>query len=120
MSYKTFVSTLPVYSDATPNQIGILAPYEQKLDIFKSNNNILENEYLGVFMSHILRPYSPLITDNMAVLHLFRKGRLPPSWRSHYRISKILIETFRRPLVFYISSKRNRADILSRARISCV
>ena len=43
MSYKTFVSTLPIYSDATPNQIGILAPYEQRLEIFKSNN-ILENE----------------------------------------------------------------------------
>ena len=102
MSYKTFVNTLPVYSDATPTQIGILAPYEQKFEIFKSKNNILENEYLGVSISHILRPYSRLITDNMAVLHLFRKGRLPPSWWSNYRISKILIETFHRPLVFYI------------------
>ena len=120
MSYKYYVNTLPVYSDATPTQIGILAPYEQKLEIFKSNNKILENEYLGVFISHILRPYSPLITDNMAVLHLFRKGRLPPSWRANYKISKILIETFQKPLIFYIPSKRNPADILSRAKISYV
>lgn len=46
MSYKTYVGTLPVYSDATPSQIGILAPYENKLELFKSNQNILENEYL--------------------------------------------------------------------------
>ena len=77
MSYKTYVVTLPVYSDATPAQISVVAPYENKLDLFTSQQNILENEYLGVFISHILRPYSPLITDNMAVMYLFRKGRFP-------------------------------------------
>ena len=120
MSYCTFVNTLPVYTDATPNQIGILAPYENRLDLFNSNNKILENEYLGIFIAHILRPYSPILTDNMAAMFLFRKGRLPPSWRTNYKISKILIETFRKPLVYYINTKRNPADILSRAFINYV
>ena len=114
MSYCTFVNTLPIYTDATPNQVGVLAPYENRVDLFKSDNKILENEYLGIFIAHILRPYSPILTDNMAAMFLFRKGRLPPSWRTNYKISKILIETFRKPLVYYINTKRNPADILSR------
>ena len=71
MSHCTFVNTLPVYTDAAPDQIGVLAPYENKLDLFKSKN-ILENEFLGIFAAHILRPYSPILTDNMAAMHLFR------------------------------------------------
>ena len=87
MSYCTFVNTLPVHTDAAPDQIGVLSPYENKLDLFKSKNNILENEFLGIFVADILRPYSPILTDNMAAMHLFRKGRLPPSWRANYKIS---------------------------------
>ena len=96
--------TLLIYFDATPQQIGILAPYENKLDLFKSVNNILENEYLAAFISHILRPYNPLITDNMAVLYLFRKGRFPPSWRRNYKLTKILVETYGIQLMFYIKA----------------
>ena len=117
MSYCSFVNTLPLYPDATPTQIGVLVPYESKLALFRSVNNILENEFLGIFIAHILRPYSPILTDNTAAMFLFRKGRLPPFWRKNYKISKILIETFRKPLVFYINTKQNPADILSRANI---
>ena len=117
MSYKTYVGSLPLYSDATPSHVGILAPYENKLELFKSLHNFLENEYIGVFISHILRPYRPLLTDNMAVLHLFRKGRFPPSWRQNYKLTKILIETYR---IFYIKSKCNPADIVSRSTITYV
>ena len=42
MSYKTYVGTLLVHSDAAPEQIVIVAPYENKIELFKSKN-ILEN-----------------------------------------------------------------------------
>lgn len=71
MSYCNFVNTLPVYTDASPHQVGVLAPYEAKLDLFRSENTILENEYIGIFIAHILRPYSAILTDNTAVMFLF-------------------------------------------------
>ena len=82
MSYQTFVNDLPIYTDATPTQIGIISPYDTRLAAFNSIQPILENESLVIFISHILRPTAIILTDNMAAMYLFRKGRFPPKWRS--------------------------------------
>ena len=74
MSYCSFINTLPVFTDATPHQIGVLAPYEKMLDIFKSENNILENEFIGIFIAHIFRSYSPILTENTATCFFFERA----------------------------------------------
>ena len=55
MSYQTFVNGLPLYTDATPNQIGIVAP-DARLAVLKTTQPILENELIGIFISHIIKP----------------------------------------------------------------
>lgn len=115
MSYQTFVNDMPIYTDATPNQIGIISPYDQKMSILTSQP-ILENEYLGIMISHIIRPTAIIATDNKAAMYLFCKGRFPPKWRNNYKLTKILIETFRKPIVIYVNTKVNPADV-SRANI---
>lgn len=78
MSYKTFVNNVPIYTDATPTQIGVLSPYNNLLSIFKCTLPILEAEYFGIWIAHCLAPNAIIITDNLPCLHLFRKGRFPP------------------------------------------
>ena len=117
MSYQTFTNELPIYTDATPKQIGLISPYDSRLACFKSNQPILENEFLGIFISHLLRPTAIILTDNMAAMYLFRKGRFPPKWRANYKLTKILIESFRKPIVIYINTKLNPADLVSRANV---
>ena len=117
MSYRTFINELPIYTDATPKQIGIISPYDTRLAVFKFKQPILENEFLGIFISHILKPTAIILTDNMAAMYLFRKGLFPPKWRSNYKLTKILIETFRKPIVIYINTKINPADLVSRANV---
>ena len=46
MSYQAFVNDLPIYTDATHKQIGIISPYDTRLAALKSKQHILENEYL--------------------------------------------------------------------------
>ena len=115
MSYKTFINQLPVYTDATPSQIGILSPYNNQISFFKCNLPILEAEYAAIWIAHVVCPYAPIFTDNTACMHLFRKGRFPPSWRSNYKLTKLFLETFHKPIVMYINTKKNPADIVSRA-----
>ena len=117
MSYQTFVNELPMYTDATPKQIGVISPYDTRLAVFKSIQPILENDFLGIFISHILHPTAVILTDNMAAMYLFRKGRFPPKWRSNYKLTKILIETFRKQIIIYINTKKNPADLVSRANV---
>ena len=96
MCYKTFINTPPMYTDATPSQIGIISPYENKLKAYKCNLPILEAEYAAIWIAHVIRPYAIICTDNMACLHLFRKGRFPPAWRQNYNLTKLMLETFYR------------------------
>ena len=105
-------------TDETPDQIGIISPYDNKLSILISKQPILENEFLGIFISHIIRPTAIIATDNKAAMYLFRKGRFPPKWRHNYKLTKILIETFRKPIVIYVNTKLNPADIVSRAKLT--
>ena len=77
MAYKTFVNGLPICTDGTPSQMGIISPYDGKLSIFKCNLPILEPEYAVILIAPIIRPYAPIFTDNMAYMHLFRKGNFP-------------------------------------------
>ena len=117
MSYQTFINDMPIYTAATPSQIGIISPYDGKLSILTSQQPILENEFLGIFISHIIRPMAIIATDNKAAMYLFRKGRFPPKWRQNYKLTKLIIEIFRKPIVIYVNTKLNPADIVSRARI---
>lgn len=78
MKLYKFVS-FTIYTDATPSQIGILSHYNKKIAIFKCEMPILEAEYAAIWIA-----YAHTFTDNMACMHLFRKGRFPPSWRSNY------------------------------------
>ena len=84
---------MPKYTDATPSQIGLISIYDNKISKQTSKQPILENEYLGIFISHIIRPTAIIATDNKAATHLFRKGRFPPKWRNNYKLTKLLIET---------------------------
>ena len=77
MSYQTFINDMPVYTNATPNQTGIISPYNGKLSIVTSQQPILENEFQGIFISHIIRPTAIIATDNKAAMYLFRKDRFP-------------------------------------------
>ena len=87
------------------------------MSILTSKQPIFENEYLGIFISHIIRPTAIIATDNKAAMYLFRKGRFPPKWRQNYKLTKLLIETFRKPIVTYVNTKLNPADIVSRSYI---
>ena len=117
MSYKTFVNNPPIYTDAAPLQIGIISPHENKLVAYKiiCNLPILESEYAAIWIAHAIRPHAVICTENMACLHLFRKGRFPPAWRQNYKLTKLMLETFYKPLIVYINTKKNPADMLSRA-----
>ena len=117
MSYQTFVNDMPIYTDATPNQIGLISPYDNKISVLTSKQPILENEYLGILISHIIRPTAIIATDNKPAMYLFRKGRFPPKWRQNYKLTKLIIEIFRKPIVIYVNTKLNPADIVSRANI---
>ena len=103
---------MPMYTDATPQQIGIISPFYNKLSILVSTQPILENEFLGIFIAHIIRPTAIIATDNKAAMYLFRKGRFPPKWGQNYQVTKILIETFRKPIVIYVNTKINPAYIV--------
>ena len=50
MAYKTFANILPIYTDGTPSQIGILSSYDGKLSMFKCNLPILEPEYATILI----------------------------------------------------------------------
>ena len=79
MSYKTFVNNVPIYTDATPSQIGVLSPYDNLLSVFKCNLPILEAEYLGIWIAHCLAPNAIILTDNLPCLSYFEKvASLPP------------------------------------------
>lgn len=88
-----------------------------KIEIYKCKNNILENEYLGIWASHIIRSDALIVTDNRAAMFLFLKGKLPPSWRNNIRLTIILIKTYKQPVITYINTKINPADQVSRIRI---
>ena len=83
MSYKTFVNYLPIYTDATPKHIGVSSPYNNLMSIFKCDLPILEAEFAGIWIAHVLAPTALILTDNKPCMHLFRKGRSPPSWRNN-------------------------------------
>ena len=117
VSYKTFVNHLTIYTDATPKQIGVLSPYNNLMSIFKCDP-ILEAEFAGIWISHVLAPTAVILTDNKPCMHLFRKGRFPPSWRGNYQLTKIFLETFYKPVILYINTKINPTDILSRAIVA--
>ena len=53
MSYKTFINQPPIYTVATPFQIGILSPYNNKIGFFKCNLPILEAEYAAIWIAHV-------------------------------------------------------------------
>lgn len=87
------LSQSTVYTDATETQIGLIDPLNNKLEVYKCNNNILENEYLGIWAAHIIRPDALIVTDNRAAMFLFVKGKLPPSWRQSIRLTILMIKT---------------------------
>ena len=45
------------------------------------------------------------------------KGRFPPKWRSNYKLTKFFIETFRKPIIIYVNTKKNPADLVSSANV---
>ena len=111
MTYNTFVNEIPIYTDA------LLLGTSYPLIIIKFPFlNVIYLSWKRNSLQFSL-PILPglVITDNMACLHLFRNGRFPPSRRSNYSLTKLMIETFHKPIIMYSNTKLNPADIVSRA-----
>ena len=112
--FRRFLDTPPVFSDATPTQIGLVMPHIRYFSLFQSFNNILENEYFSILLAHVMFPNSIIINDNIPVISLFRRGKLPPSLLDSYFLSLFLIEVWVRPIVLYVCSADNPADVFRR------
>ena len=108
------LNTTSIYVDATPIQIGLIDLDQKQIEIFPCTNNILENEYLTAWLSHVLRPYALIISDNQAVIHFLARGRFPHSWRDNYKLIMLLMYTFNSPVFSYIKFESNITDALRR------
>ena len=59
-------------------------------------------------------PNSLIINDNIPAISLFRRGKLPPSLLDSFLINMLLIVSWVRPIVLYVCSAENPADVFSR------
>ena len=112
-----FITEQSLFVDATPDQIAIVDIANRRAEILKSNQPILENEYIAVWLAHVTRPNAVIFSDNQAAIYLWRRGKLPPKWRNSYVITKLLIETYRNPILYYVRSEDNPSDRFSRVGI---
>ena len=54
------------------------------------------------------------ISDNHAAMHLFSRGRFASNWRGPLRLTLSIVSTWNNPVISYIRSGDNPADMLSR------
>ena len=116
---KFFSSTSlrKVWCDATPQQIGIYSERFNRVCLFKKDGNILENEYLGILMSHLMFPNDIIINDNRAAVCLFTRGKLPPNLRDNFNLNCVLCHIYKDPIVIWVPSSKNIADKFSRFKL---
>jgi len=100
--------------DATPDHAAVVVPGQGKATIFVSKQPILDNEYIAILLAHIMFPNRIILTDNVACLYLFLKGKLPPSWRGSFVLTLMLMLTWQRPSLQYVPTIYNPADAWSR------
>ena len=82
----------PVFTDATPTQIGLCMPHTKHFVLFESHNRVIENDFFSIFLVHILFPNSVLVNDNIPAIFLFRRGKLPQSLLDNFLLNLLIIE----------------------------
>jgi hypothetical protein len=112
-----YITQKTIYVDATPTQIALTDIDACKAQILLVTNPILENEFLAIWLAHKIRPRALIMSDNQAAIYLFRRGKLPPSWRKSYNYTKLLIETYNVPILAYVPTAANPADRFSRVGV---
>ena len=108
------LSKFKVWCDATPTQIGIFSERDKRVSLFRRVGNILDNEYIGILISHLLYPQDIIINDNRAAVCLFTRGKLPPDLRDSFNLSCVLCHVYHDPVVVWVPSAHNLADRYSR------
>jgi len=114
LQFRKKICTPEIFTDATPHLVGLIMPDAKALKMYAGENDILINEYLSIWIAHILFPQSIIYNDNQAAAYLFRKGKLPPELASSYGLNYLLCKTFNRPIVFWVPTGNNLADPISR------
>ena len=114
VKFYSNLSKFKVWCDATPTQIGIFSERDNRVSLFKRVGNILDNEYIGILVSHLLYPQDIIINDNRAAVCLFTRGKLPPDLRDNFNLNCVLCHIFRDPVVVWVPSAHNLADKYSR------
>ena len=114
IKFYSNLSKMKVWCDATPTQIGIFSERDKRVCLFRRVGNILDNEYIGILVSHLLYPQDIIINDNRAAVCLFTRGKLPPDLRDNFNLNCVLCHIFSDPVVIWVPSARNLADKYSR------
>jgi hypothetical protein len=115
--YYKDVSGPLIFTDATPEQFAVVNNVNSEVLIARCPLPILEAEYIAVWLAHALSPKSIIMTDNMAAAYLFRKGKLPPKWRNSYRMTCALAAIYKDPIIEFVPTAENKADVFSRIPI---
>ena len=102
----------PVFTDATPTQIGLCMPHTKHFVLFESHNRVIENDFFSIFLVHILFPNSVLVNDNIPAIFLFRRGKLPQSLLDNFLLNLLIIELWVRQVILCVCSWENPADCL--------
>ena len=89
-----------VWCDATMFTIAVYDKYD-KILLLRRNGEILDNEFLGIMISHILYPESVIFTDNKITARLFTRGEVPENFKSNYDFIWLMIHIYKSPIVIW-------------------